>query len=643
MKTTFSEAIKIAIIYYKSNEYSKGKVYTFLSAVKIINLFPRCMEINSKESKNWLSEKEIELGHSRFKTLRNAIYLLNSIIENGKVITTSFVYNSSPEYQKLNNDYRLDLDEFLVKYSNQNNNLTNKYIDCIRQKCSNILYKLQMRGIMAPSQINFLSLKFLCTDGNLNNHISSKSNNIYNSLTSRFIKFIEQKYNKPRTLHYMLNLAKVNNLLFLDELDFNKRQLIIECEKNSIKLTGFNTLKNLFLKKIKNLRYANNMIKSSKDFVESFQFFIEVNSLHFSIKMMETWLQVTKDIITISRWGTFERNLFLFKQLNKYHEIDCTKLRKTTIIKYNPPDWSNKLLSEFLSEKLDEGKQKSTIAMYKASIGRFICYLDTIGITSFSEITFQIIVDYQIQDQHKSLEGKYAYMVRVRNFIRFIARKKLINNTLEFAFRLNTAPQIKIVKTLNDKQKNSIYNFVDSALTPMEYRISAMFILALHLGLRSVDINNLKFCDINWMTQTLTIIQQKTNVPLVLPFPNIVGNTLARYILKGRPSANIDDQYVFIKHQVPYNRLHTNVIATELKDVMKHCCCAYDVGSHTLRRNYATELLKNSTNFHLITSALGQVSSDSVVPYLALDSQRLKECALSLDGIELGGTDNAKI
>jgi site-specific recombinase XerD len=643
MKTTFSKAIKIAIIYYKSNGYAKNKVDTFLSAIKIINIFPKCMEINSKESKNWLSEKEKELGHARFKTLRNAIYLLNSIIENGKVITTDFVYNSSPDYKKLNNAYRLDLDEFLVSYSNLNNNLTDKYIGCIRQKCSNILYKLQMKGILSPLQINFLSLKFLCADGNLNNHISRKSNNIYNSIAARFIKFIEQKYNKPITLHYMLNFVKVKNLVFLEELDFNKRQLIIECEKNSIELSGFNTLKIQFLKNIKKLRYAKNMIKSSKDFIESFQFFMDANNLHYSIGMMETWLQVTKDINPISRWGTFERNLFLFKQLCKNHEIDCTKLRKTTIIKYNPPDWSNKLLNEFLSEKIDEDKQKSTISMYRASIGRFLCYLDTISITAFSEITFQIIVDYQIQDLHKSLEGKYAYMVRVRNFFRFLARRKLINNTLEFAFRLNTAPQIKIIKALDDKQKKSLYNFVETALTPMEYRISAMLILALHLGLRSVDINNLKFGDINWKTQTITIIQQKTNIPVKLPFPNIVGNTLSRYILKGRPSVNIDYPYVFIKHHVPYNRLHKNVITPQLKDIMKHYDCSSNVGSHTLRRNYATELLKNSTNFHLITSALGQVSSDSVVSYLALDSERMKGCALSLEGIELGGTDNAQI
>jgi site-specific recombinase XerD len=643
MKTTFSEATIIAINYYKSNGYAKGKVYAFLSAVKIINIFPKCMEINSKESKNWLIEKEKQLGHSSFKTLRNAIYLLNSIIENGKVITTNFVYNSSPDYQKLNSAYRLDLDEFLISYSNKNDNLTDKYIDCIRQKCSNILYKLQMRGILSPLQINFLSLKFLCSNGNLNHHISRKSNNIYNSISARFIQFIEEKYNKPRTLHYMLDLLKVKHLFFLNELDYEKRQLIIQCERTSFELSDFRALKDLFLKSIKDQRYAKTTIKTSKAFVESFQFFIDANNLHFSIGMMETWMQVIKNIIPIGRKVAFERNLFLFKQLCRNYEIDCTKLRKTTIIKYNPPDWSNKLLNEFLKERIAEGNQKSTISMYKSSIRRFLCYLDTINITSLSEITFQIIVDYQIQDRHKSLDGKYAYMVRVRTFIRFLARKKLINTTLEFAFQLNTAPQIRIIKTLNVKQKKSIYNFVETALTPMEYRISAMIILALHLGLRSVDINNLKFSNINWMSQTITIIQQKTNVPVVLPFPNIVGNTLSRYILSGRPSINIDSPYVFIKHQVPYNRLHTNVIGAELKDIMKHYYCSSNVGSHILRRNYATELLKNSTSFHLITSALGQVSSDSIVPYLALDSQRMKECALSLDGIELGGTDNASL
>lgn len=640
MKTTFFEAVAIAIIYYKSNRYAQDKVYSFLSAIKVIKTFTKCIEVNTKESKHWINDKEKEFENQRFKLLRNAIYLINSIIENGKVVTTHFVYDSSPDYQKLNNSYRLDLDEFLIYYSNKHKELASGYIDSIRQKCSNILYKLQLKGTLSPSEIDFNNLKFFYAKGNLNNHLDRKSNNIYNSLGSRFIEFVEQKYNKPTTLHYMLDLLKVKHLFFLNELDYEKRQLIIQCERNSIELSGTRALKVLFLKNIKNQRYSSTMIKSSKEFVKSFQFFIDANNLHFSIEMMETWMQVIKDIIPISRKVAFERNLFLFKQLNKDHKIDCTKIRKTTITKYNPPDWSNKLLNEFLQEKIEEGLEKSTRLMYHSSIGRFLCYLEEININTLSKITFQLIIDYQIQDQHRTLEGKYAYMVRVRNFIRFLARKKLIENTLEFAFRLNTAPEVKIVKILDNDQKKSLYNFAETASTPMEYRISAMFILALHLGLRSIDIINLKFNDINWKTQTISIVQQKTGVPLVLPFPNIVGNTLSRYILKGRPSVNIYCPYIFIKHQVPYNRLHTNVISYQLKDVLKHSNCSFSVGSHILRKNYATELLKNSIDFQMITSALGQVSSDSVVPYLALDSERMKDCALSLDGIELGGKNN---
>ena len=62
-----------------------------------------------------------------------------------------------------------------------------------------------------------------------------------------------------------------------------------------------------------------------------------------------------------------------------------------------------------------------------------------------------------------------------------------------------------------------------------------MTMLALRMGLRSIDICNLRLSDICWTSRTISIVQRKTGVPLTLPFPVEVGNLLARYITEARP------------------------------------------------------------------------------------------------------------
>ena len=73
----------------------------------------------------------------------------------------------------------------------------------------------------------------------------------------------------------------------------------------------------------------------------------------------------------------------------------------------------------------------------------------------------------------------------------------------------------------------------------------AMVMLAYSTGLRSCDILNLKFENIDWRTHEIRLIQEKTNVPLALPLDAATGNAIAEYILNGRPEC--DSEYVFIR------------------------------------------------------------------------------------------------
>ena len=65
-------------------------------------------------------------------------------------------------------------------------------------------------------------------------------------------------------------------------------------------------------------------------------------------------------------------------------------------------------------------------------------------------------------------------------------------------------------------------------------RLYAIFMLASRLGLRSSDIRNIKFEDIDWDKNCITLIQQKTKRKIELPLIADVSNAIVDYLKNER-------------------------------------------------------------------------------------------------------------
>ncbi|MCK4965239.1 MAG: tyrosine-type recombinase/integrase [Dehalococcoidia bacterium] len=234
------------------------------------------------------------------------------------------------------------------------------------------------------------------------------------------------------------------------------------------------------------------------------------------------------------------------------------------------------------------------------------------------------------------MEGKNAYICRIRGFVRFLAVRKLVPETLELAFTTEKASRVSIVTTLSREQVDAIRAFSERSSSPSELRSAAMTMLALRMGLRSVDIWNLCLSDISWKSTTISIIQQKTGMPLTLPFPVEVGNLLARYILEGRPACDVPNVFITLKH--PYTRLSSSLCYRSTLAILGGKKAAADVrGLHVARRTFASHLLAAGNPVSTISSTLGHADESTVDEYLATDGHRMRQCAIGLVGIEPTG------
>ncbi len=379
---------------------------------------------------------------------------------------------------------------------------------------------------------------------------------------------------------------------------------------------------------------CRNFRRATRDFKK----FLEKRCLEYSHTIAQVWVDTVKPSLPKTTFLSFRRSLALVDDAARNGSVTNVRFSyDDTPRKYRVPECYKQLLDAYIAQRRQEGKQSSTLSTDSNACTRFLLFLRSKEITDVAFITPEIVKDYHAQAEHRSAEGKNTYICRIRGFVRFLAARKLVPETLEFAFATEKARRISIVTTLSKEQVDTIRTFAARSCPPSQLRSAAMTILALRMGLRSTDICNLCLSDISWKSKTISIVQQKTGVPLALPFPVEVGNVIARYILEGRPEC--DEPNVFITLRHPYTRLRSS-----------HCCytsslailgrkkTAADVrGLHVARRTFASNLLAAGNPVSTISSTLGHTSEGAVDKYLATDDRRMRQCSIGLAGIEIKG------
>lgn len=181
-----------------------------------------------------------------------------------------------------------------------------------------------------------------------------------------------------------------------------------------------------------------------------------------------------------------------------------------------------------------------------------------------------------------------------------------------------------------DKIENSA-----ERISPAGKRSYAMILLASRLGLRIGDIRNLKLHDIDWDKKQISIIQHKTQTPLLLPLPTDVGWAVIDYLKNGRPVT--DSQNIFVRHRPPYDEFPINSTLNHIfSSVMVRAGLPAEkntnVGWHTFRRSLATNLLQNNVEINIISEILGHSDPDITGKYyIQLDLENLKKCALEVE------------
>lgn len=286
-----------------------------------------------------------------------------------------------------------------------------------------------------------------------------------------------------------------------------------------------------------------------------------------------------------------------------------------------------KLLNDFLSCRRKENIAPATLDVHKSGVISFLLYMQEKEIPAVSEISLINVKEYCTWISEKTVNHKNNYSYDLRVFLMFCFEKGYVTQDLSRALPTQSNQQRKIVNVLSDEEIQMIYAFRDNAATPLQLRDSAILMLGLLMGLRRIDVVNLRFSNIDWKAQTISITQQKTYRPLVLPMPISVGNSLYKYIKNGRPRMSDEDDFIFLSMAAPFKKADPSACGIAVKHALNNTTGSF----HILRRTFASRLLAAGTKTDTIKDSLGHSTMDTVNRYLSVDEEMLRSCCLPLE------------
>jgi len=372
------------------------------------------------------------------------------------------------------------------------------------------------------------------------------------------------------------------------------------------------------------------------------QYFSARNRTMFSVQLADEFVkeckqQLENGICCTGRFKQTRRAIQLLKDYYYKGNIVWKQysFAKKKIAPTNPA--FVKLQEDYIGYLVELGRKRNSIESADNHSRQLLIFIEAKGRRSVAEIEPVDVSQFfpQLIGRGQATSIRTVTSV-LRSFITYIGKTGSAQaEPLLRAIPTRCARKRSIIPTITKEEGEAILS-AQQADGSCSQRNRAIILLALRTGLRSIDIINLKLSDIDWRNDTISIVQQKTGEPLVLPLVPEVGNAIAAYIMYERPDSELP--YVFLRNQAPYKQLtgHCWQISA---DAMKSACVRQEKGTQkglrVFRYSLATTLLAEGVPVPVIASILGHSNKESTNIYLSADEVHLKECALGLDGIEV--------
>ncbi|HAE62859.1 MAG TPA: hypothetical protein DCG38_11105 [Eubacteriaceae bacterium] len=327
---------------------------------------------------------------------------------------------------------------------------------------------------------------------------------------------------------------------------------------------------------------------------------------------------------SLNRYHTHGRFIRLIDSYLNTGKFDFSILKKGKI---SPDNHRHKIIyADYHKYLHSEYENENTIHFYEYGMYCLLQFLNKYDVAELEQLEADMVIRY-LQETKQTRQREV--LCELRGILRYLGRNDLLTTVAGIH-----APRIKrIIPTLSDDENQKIKEAINSGKVTL--RDAAIVISGLSCGIRACDLIRLRLSDIDWNNETISFKQSKTGNLVCLPLTPMVGNSIARYILGERPTANND--FIFVRQLAPYTPLSDHSACHAIVSrVFRKAGIDKDnriFGMHMLRHNAASTMVKNEVPIETISAILGHSSPDTTDIYITTDEIRLRDCVLPMLGI----------
>lgn len=359
---------------------------------------------------------------------------------------------------------------------------------------------------------------------------------------------------------------------------------------------------------------------------------------YYSPKLCADFLAEKYKIDSLEGCGKFTKTQMYYlrtvRVLANYFNFGTFLRRKNIKRDIKWPEKFSVPVESYISHLTVRGKSSSHLHRNQNTIKAFLLYLDKISVYSITDVKSEHVSGYIASLVGYAPKTIGTMISILRCFFRYLYMNEIITFPLSESLpKVQNCVRTILPTTWSKCEIEKIIKVIDRG-NPVGKRNYAIILLVARLGLRIGDVRDLQLSDIDWNTNVITLLQNKTNSSLTLPLLDEVGWAIIDYLKHGRPET--ETKSIFVSHIPPFRSIGQSNNLYNM--IMKYIVMAgipvigkSRTGMHSLRHSLASELMQNNVEITTISEILGHSTVETTRQYMRVNLSGLRQCALDVE------------
>ncbi len=325
-----------------------------------------------------------------------------------------------------------------------------------------------------------------------------------------------------------------------------------------------------------------------------------------------------------------KRVIRMIRSLAETGEVDFS-ISKTCLAKYPIPEETSRVIDDVLNEsKVFHPIRRRSM---HAVIRHLLLYAHERGYEWLS-LDDTIVLKFIIEELPLTNGKSKNYSLRaVKLACQYLSDKGLSSLSYDYTKLFMRSEPVSLIPAYSEEELALIAKTIDTS-TKTGARDYAIILLSFGTGLRGVDITNIRFEDIDWINGSISIVQSKSAVPLVVALNGTIMNALADYILNARPECDVPEVFVTVKG--PARRLKPKFSGmmdrySKKANIRKISRRSF----HSLRRSFETELVSNGIPIETVSQMAGHADISSDKYYITHNREKNAFVAMDFSDVPI--------